>query len=415
MNKDITKTISKIFYIILPISLLIGFYFNEDGSGGGAKLDFNTTWQYILDLNENLIFHYMNWENIHLPLHYILMSFVYFFINEENYIRLFFCILSLLVPFLFYLNLRVKYSNIDKNLLIIFACILFLSPTFRYTAIWANLQITALIFFLLSLLFYLKWSEKNSKTIDFNLILQILFMTLATYTRQDYAIFYLFFMIVYFQKIEFKYFVLLSIFVIILSLPGLWFVYEQSSVLLNIKFTPKLHNYFLVNSSIMSLYLIPIFLLLMANERSFFKQDGKFIFLSIIFYTILVFILSSFFNYNYKLGGGFILKLSLILFDNYLLFYVSCIFGLASLTYLAKNNINNFVLISLLLFGYMGDVVFQKYFEPIFIFVFFLLLDTKISSEFLKKVKNIIFLYIYFFAYLSSAIINDLFELTKQI
>ena len=202
---------------------------------------------------------------------------------------------------------------------------------------------------------------------------------------------------------------------IILSLPGLWFVYEQSSVLLNIKFTPKLHNYFLVNSSIMSLYLIPIFLLLMANERSFFKQDGKFIFLSIIFYTILVFILSSFFNYNYKLGGGFILKLSLILFDNYLLFYVSCIFGLASLTYLAKNNINNFVLISLLLFGYMGDVVFQKYFEPIFIFVFFLLLDTKISSEFLKKVKNIIFLYIYFFAYLSSAIINDLFELTKQI
>tara|TARA_Y100000590_G_C15662990_1_gene993401 strand:- start:1122 stop:1790 length:669 start_codon:yes stop_codon:yes gene_type:complete len=222
-------------------------------------------------------------------------------------------------------------------------------------------------------------------------------------------------MIIYFQKIEFKYFILLSIFVIILSLPGLWFVYEQSSVLLNIKFTPKLHNYFLVNSSIISLYLIPIFLLLMLNERSFFKQDGKFIFLSIIFYTILVFILSNFFNYNYKLGGGFILKLSLILFDNYLLFYASCIFGLASLTYLAKNNINNFVLIFLLLFGYMGDVVFQKYFEPIFIFVFFLLLDTKMSAEFLKKIKNIIFLYIYFFVYLSSAIINDLFELTKQI
>ena len=145
------------------------------------------------------------------------------------------------------------------------------------------------------------------------------------------------------------------------------------------------------------------------------KREMKFFIISLTVFSFLVYILSNYFNYNYNLGGGFILKLSLILLDNNFLFYVSSIFGLVMLSYLAKSNLNNLVLILLILFGYSATTVFQKYFEPIFIIVFFLLINTKISSDFFKNNKNILYLYIYIVIYFGSSIINSFFEFSKNI
>ena len=114
------------------------------------------------------------------------------------------------------------------------------------------------------------------------------------------------------------------------------------------------------------------------------------------------------------MGGGFILKLSMILFNNFLIFYISSVVGFVALTYLAKNNINNFIIIILLLFGYSSSMIFQKYFEPTFIFVFFLLMQSQISFNFLKSYKNILLIYAYFVIYLASAIVNSLFQITQQ-
>ena len=82
-------------------------------------------------------------KHIHLPLHYILISIINSFLAEQYHVRFFYCIISILVPFLFYLNLKIKFPEINKNLLLVFASTLFILPTFRYTAIWANVQITA--------------------------------------------------------------------------------------------------------------------------------------------------------------------------------------------------------------------------------------------------------------------------------
>ena len=415
MKIYLEQYLGKIIFFILSISLFIGLYLNEDSSGGGATSDFNTTWQYVLNLKEDLFFHYTHWKNIHLPLHYIIISTINSFLAEQYHVRFFYCIISILVPFLFYLNLKIKFPEINKNLLLVFASTLFILPTFRYTAIWTNVQITANIFFLLSIYFYLKWDEKKINTFDKNLIFQILFMTLATYTRQDYVIFYLYFMITYLKKIKFKMFLLLSALVLFLSLPGLIFVYEQNAVLSGIKFTPKFQNSLLVNSSIMSFYLIPIFLCFFLNDLLKLKQNIKFMAIAFILFSILIFIFSNSFNYNYKLGGGFILKLSMILFDNFILFFISSALGFVALAYLAKNNINNFIIIFLLLFGYSASWIFQKYFEPMFIFIFFLLIQSQISFNFLKSYKNILLIYAYFAIYLASAIVNDLFQITKQI
>ena len=404
----------KIIFFILSISLFLGFYLNEDSSGGASSGDFNTTWYYVLNLKEDLFFHYTHWQNIHLPLHYIIISIINSFLAEQYHVRFFYCIISILVPFLFYLNLKIKFPEINKNLLLVFASTLFILPTFRYTAIWTNVQITANIFFLLSIYFYLKWDERKINTFDKNLIFQILFMTLATYTRQDYVIFYLYFMITYLKKIKFKMFLLLSILVLFLLLPGLIFVYEQSSVLSGIKFTSKFQNSLIVNSSIMSFYLIPIFLCFFLNDLSKLKQNIKFITIAFILFSILIFIFSNSFNYNYKLGGGFILKLSMILFDNFILFFISSALGFVAFAYLAKKNINNFIIIFLLLFGYSASWIFQKYFEPMFIFIFFLLIQSQISFNFLKSYKNILLIYAYFVIYLASAIVNAMLQITQQ-
>ena len=405
----------KIIFFILSISLFFGLYLNEDSSGGASSGDFNTTWPWVLNLKEDLFFHYTHWEYIHLPLHYILISIINSFLAEQYHVRFFYCIISILVPYLFYLNLKIKFPEINKNLLLVFASTLFILPTFRYTAIWANVQITANIFFLLSIYFYLKWDERKINTFDKNLIFQILFMTLATYTRQDYVIFYLYFMITYSKKIKFKMFLLLSTLVLFLSLPGLIFVYEQKEVLSGIKFAPKFQNSLLVNSSIMSFYLIPIFLCFFLNDIPKLKQNIKFITISFILFSILIFIFSNSFNYNYKLGGGFILKLSMILFDNFILFFISSALGFVAFAYLAKKNINNFIIIFLLLFGYSASWIFQKYFEPMFIFIFFLLIQSQISFNFLKSYKNILLIYAYFVIYLASAIVNALFQITQQL
>ena len=115
------------------------------------------------------------------------------------------------------------------------------------------------------------------------------------------------------------------------------------------------------------------------------------------------------------MGGGFLLKLSILLLSNNWLFFISSILGFVFLSYVAKENLNNLIIILLILFGYSSSVIFQKYFEPTFLVIFFLLLQSKVPGEFLKNYKNILFLYIYFSIYLISSFINNIFEFSKNI
>lgn len=414
IKKESLEKQSILIFLVLSVSVFLGFYFNEDGSGGGAQNDFNETWPYILNLKKDLFYHYLNWGNIHLPLHYILISLLYRIIEDAEIIRFIFCIVSLSLPLIFYKCLIKKFDDLDRNNLFIFASSILLLPTFRYTAIWTNVQMTAQIFFLISIYFYLTWTKENKNKIDKNLVLQNLFLALSVYTRQDYAIYHLFFMIIYFQKLNFKDFFKLSIFILVLASPGIIFILDQQSVL-NIKFTYKLQNFLLVNSSMLSFYLIPIFFLVAINKIELFKKDLKFFIYFFLLFTILVFILSFKFNYNFTLGGGFILKLSLILFNSNYLFYLSCIIGLVLLSYLSKININNSILILLIIFGYGADIVYQKYFEPIFIFSLFLLMSSNILQEFLKSKKNIFLLLIFNLIYSISAVINQIFLFSRNI
>ena len=141
------------------------------------------------------------------------------------------------------------------------------------------------------------------------------------------------------------------------------------------------------------------------------KQQFSFILISIT----IVFLLSFFFDYNYKIGGGFFLKLSYLLINSEILFLISSVLGLILLFNLAKENNENILLICLLIFGFSAYMIFQKYFEPMFFFIFFLMIKSSIPKIFLKDIKNIYFLFFYLGIYLTTAIINDVYKITKTV
>ena len=95
------------------------------------------------------------------------------------------------------------------------------------------------------------------------------------------------------------------------------------------------------------------------------------------------------------------------------MFLISSVIGLTLLFNLVQKNNYNILLIGLLILGYSAHMMFQKFFEPMFFFIFFLMLNSNIPKIFLKNIKNIYFLYLYFGIYLATGIINDIYKITK--
>ena len=126
-------------------------------------------------------------------------------------------------PFLYFS--RGKYQKINKNNLFLFSLILFLIPSLRTSAIWPNSHFTATLFLIASIIYFIKWEEeKKFHSITANLFLTITLMSLAVYTRQLYALIFLFFVFIFFKKLEFKTFCKTSLLILLFALQEyIWF------------------------------------------------------------------------------------------------------------------------------------------------------------------------------------------------
>jgi len=90
------------------------------------------------------------------------------------------------------------------------------------------------------------------------------------------------------------------------------------------------------------------------------------------------------------------IKASLLLFNNFFLLKICAGIGFFLYIYLIKNNLNNFILLTLIvLLFFLPKVFFQEYFDPLIYIIFFLLLDFPENKEVLKKYKNIFFMLIF--------------------
>ena len=400
--------LNKIFYLIGSVSIFISLFFNIDSAGsGGFVIDFSSTWPLVenpLNFNTNL--------EMKFPLHYYIASLIYLIVGEKELLRLVYCFIGLFVPFLFFICLKKKFKNIDKNNLFLFSLIIFLLPSFRSSIVWPNTQITGMIFFLISLYYFLEWEiQKKFNYFSKPLFLTIFFMSLTVYSRQIYAIIFIYFVIIFFIKLKKKIFLVSCSVIGLFASPGIVFVYFWPRIL-KATFDLKLYNSLVINASIISLYLIPFFSIIyfFTKERLSIDIKKK---TALILCILFVCICSLFFDYNYYMGGGFFIKLSVLLFDNLIFFFITSILGFYLLFLLTLNNNLNTILILLILFGVSAYIIFMKYFEPMFILVLFLLLKTKYVNLFLVSKKNIYLYHGYFLIYLSAAIVNNFFLLTK--
>lgn len=401
--------LNKFLYLVLGISLFIDLYFNIDAAGSGGFIkDFESTWPLV----ENPLAFSTNLD-IKFPLHYYIAAIIYKIVNDKEILRLIYCILALPIPYLFFICLKIKFKKININNLFLFSLIIFLLPSFRSAAVWPNTQITGIFFFIISLFFFLKW-ENKSQFNKFNkeLFFIIFFMSLTVYTRQLYAMIFLYFIIIFYLNLDKKNFIKTLLVVTIFALPGIIFVLFWPKIL-KATFEFKFYNSLLVNSSIISFYLIPFFTIIF-----YFKKKIKLIDkdkLAIFLITIFVIICSYFFDYNYLMGGGYFIKLSKILLGNFYFFYLTSIIGFFLLYLLSKENILNLILNLIIITAISAYIIFMKYFEPMFIIILFLLFKTKLTNIFLENKKYILYYNFYFLVYLCSAIANNYFLFSKNI
>ena len=383
-----------VVFLLSFLSLIYSFFLNEDGTGSGARGDFETTYGFILALQENVLANPKEWTLVHTPLHFFILSLITRLIDNPYILRFLFCIFSISVPIIFYLIISKSQEKNKKNenFLLIASCIFFI-PSFRYTSIWGNNLVTSIFFFLISIYFFKKWEIKQKKKIDKYLLSQIIFLVLATYTRQYFAVFFIYFLYRYYQIIYFRNFIKLFGICVLSSIPVFLYVYKFPQLLTGQHISIYALNYFLLgNSSIIFSSLFPIILINFLYKKFPYKK----ILIPVLVSFFLVYLLSLNFNGANWQGGGVNYFFSQKLFHNNIYFYFTSFFTISVFIYLILENKSNSIMLITLLFMFFSYQVYQRYYDPMFFIIFFLIIKTNLTKIFFEKKIPCYLLLLYF-------------------
>ena len=401
------KSNSLLIYTSLYLTLIFGFIFNEN-STGGALIDYYNQKNISVLFSNNFLDTFLNFDNYetrHSPVFIIFLS-IFERLNIDDFvIRLIHLHLCMSLPFIFFFCIKEKFKQNDfNNYIFLLVGLIFLSPTFRSLAIWPDSRLFGLIFFSLSIYFFLKFENlKQFKYCIFN----ILFCALASYISLNFAIFSIFFFYKYcrFYSSEYKKILKIVLLNVALSLPAFYYVFIleinfiNQSAAIGIKENEKIffrnfYNNFLLISSIILFYLIPFLFL------RIFKLN-KNINLRTTLIILFIFILSATsFDYDYQYsGGGIFFKLSYYLFHNNLLFYLIAFASLIIIFSTFNYKLDNFLIIIILLLGNPQITVYHKYYDPMLLILFFTLLNINIDFNKIKKF-NLTMIYLYFSIFL---------------
>ena len=396
---------NKRFYIYLfCIFTLFKSYLLGENSSGGAKIDSIATLQYVENFKygfSNGLNYFISTQQIHSPIFYFLKA-KFLLISNEEIFSLTYLLLSSLIPLFFYKTLKKKFiSSENKNILFAISLLIFLSPYFRSSAVWATNDNLALLFVTISLYFFISSFSKLKKK-SYYYFISILFLIIASYIRQNYSLLFIFYIIKSFEILERKTIIYIILISLLLSLPALLYVkkiYELGSNLSIIR--PDYLSNSIIYLSIISFYLLPFFW----SEKN--KNKYKNLILNrkkiLLFFSLIV--ISIFFYSDierFGLGGGAILKLSKVIGFNFL-FLISAILGILLINYYYEN-LSGLLTIILLFLSYPISILYQKYFDPTLILFFLILSGSKILQDNLEKNQfNIKVLYFYFGAFLFTA------------
>ena len=200
--------------------------YGEDSSGG-AVYDFNIhlkTINFFSDSILNGLKNYNKYQNAHSPIFIIFLK--YILSHSEIIGRFFYLNICVLVPLIFFKSI-VQKAKVNLIFAFYLSQFFFLSPYFRSSAIWPGDENLAILFFLLSVYFYIKFfntiSEKEkTKYMIYNIVL----LAIAAYWRPIYSLFSIFFFFEFIlQKFKLKNLLLYLLLSIIFSLPALYYVF----------------------------------------------------------------------------------------------------------------------------------------------------------------------------------------------
>lgn len=402
---SISKTI---IFILFILSLFVGLIFQEN-SAGGAIHDINHLLPYIDKFQEGFktgMEYYLNNINIHSPFFFILISYLNNLFNNIFYTEILYILISSVLPILFYRILKIKFDY-NKNLLFLVSCLIFISPYFRSSAIWLLGDNLALIFFSISIIYYLKFSnERNNR----NFYLCITAIIICCYIRYYYALFYFFYLFSVYREINNKFFLIILTYSFIISIPAFFYIYliVNNYNFIDTVYTYSKLNYFGNIFTILSIILFYIFPFITSDlktiKKHYLENKKEIIFLS--FPLIIIYFLDIIFNNNLidfsPLGGGVFIKLlNLIELDLKIsLLTISIISILILNFYLRAKLIKNYTLMALFILSFPMYTLFQKYFDPlIYIFLFGLITFSEKKCLLNINKSKLLSIYLYFLSF----------------
>jgi len=268
MSIDKIKIKIVLFSAVSYLSLITGFYFNES-LNGGAYGDWVSSSAVIKDFSKNFfetLINYDNYGHRHSPVYLIFLSLFLKLDFSLDLIRLIHLHLSILLIFIFYKCLELKFKKFESTLLILLAFVIFFSPTFRSLSIWPDTRIPGLLFFTTSIYFFLKYEKTQSEKF---LWLTSSFLIVSSYISPNFSLFFFFFFYKIFEQINFPRLLLFFLFNILCAFPFLFYLFVMDVNFLSSAQTPSSSNQvlslnfnfankILIISSIIFFHLIPI-------------------------------------------------------------------------------------------------------------------------------------------------------------
>ena len=405
----LTKKHTIVILTILYFSLFFGVYLNED-SLGGALSDYKGLFYISEEFRNDFFYTLLNYDEIgnrHSPIFYILRSTLPF---NEIFHRIFFLHVYLLIPIFFYKSLKKIFKTTPKNNLKLLAFVLLLFPTFRSYSIWPDPHLLGVMFFTISIYYFIKFRE-NKEYLK-NSALNTIFLVLSAYSSPNFGIFVIFFLYEFYLRFGIsKKLILIILLNIILSIPFFYylfyldvnFIFNRNSWDIGENFYSKenISNKILIISSIFFFYLIPFL-----NHKKIISYFNLMHIIDIRLMSSILFFLFCcyFFDFTsaYNLtnsGGGFFYNISKFLFNNNYLFYLINFFVFLLIGKSFFTNKKNSLLFLCLILSNPQVTIWQANFSPTLFFLILLLF----SFDFIKKnfdIKRIFLIYLYFASYL---------------
>jgi len=412
MNNFLKYKYIYLLFLLLYLSLIFGFYTDENLNLGAIGDWIGTDLPVINDLSLNIkktLLSYESYGHRHSPVYLIFLSlFKKIGFSIEN-IRFLHLNLSLLLIISFYKCLIFKFDKVEKNILLLLSLTIFLSPTFRSLAIWPSSRLIGLIFFVISTYEFLKFLNDPKKI---HMWKNIIFLIISSYVSPNFSLFIIFFVYHYLKKVSFKDLIILLLFCFISSIPAFYYIFilDVNFLLAGIPainsssgLSFNLSDKILIISSILFFHLLPFLL----NKEFILDviNPTKQILTSIILFFILNLF---FFNYqiNYT-GGGIFFQLSNFIFSNNYLFYFISFISLMLLINFSKNNIDNFLVFFLLIISNIQNTIYHKYYDPLVMILFFTLISHPLNNKFFESRNKIYYVYIFYLIFIFMRIIRN--------